>query len=161
MVDTMELIGHISRIINRYEPERVFIDVGGLGAPIYDRLRELGYSQVHSVNFQERPDDPGKYANKRAEMYDRIKQWLNDPPSQIPDSDALRMELGLTEWGTNSSGKLLLAPKKDLIKSPNLADAFALTFASNVPSRYLQERMHLNREAQVEWDPFSLDDKYR
>ena len=155
--DTMMLVGEIGLLINRYDPDRVFIDIGGLGAPIYDRLRERGYRVVHGINFGQRADDVERYANKRAEMYDGIKRWLNDPPCQIPDDDALRMELGLTEMGINSSGKLLLAPKKDLIKSPNLSDAFALTFASSVPSKVLLAHQAPMLNTPNNWNPYSND----
>lgn len=155
--DTMELVGHISLMINKYDPDRVFIDVGGLGAPIYDRLRERGYSKVRAINFASKPDDIELYANKRAEMYDLMKRWFNAPPCQIPNDDNLRMELALTEWSTNSSGKLLLCPKKDLIKSPNLADAFALTFAETVPSNHGYQKM-INMSTN-NWNPYDIRNK--
>ena len=41
-IDTMETTGKIVKIINEEKPEMVFVDVGGLGAGVIDRLRELG-----------------------------------------------------------------------------------------------------------------------
>lgn len=157
MVDTMELVGEIGILINRYTPDRVFIDVGGLGAPIYDRLRERGYRMVEAINFQERPDDVERYANKRAEIYDRIKQWLNAPPCQLPDNEQLKSELTMSEYTTNSSGKLLLKPKKDLPKSPNLADAMALTFSRNIPNRYILENYSKTFTPDIDWNPYGSD----
>ena len=152
--DAMFLVSAIGNLINYQQPDRVFIDVGGPGGPIYDRLREKGYSMVHAVNFGERPDDPELYANKRAEMYDRMKRWFNHPPCQIPDSNALKMELALTQWPKNqTSQKLLLAPKADLSKSPNLADAFALTFASNVPSNLMVSQGPI-LTSKIDWNPY-------
>lgn len=158
-IDSMELVGDISRMINRYNPDRVYIDIGGLGAPIYDRLRERGYHTVRGVNFGSRADDPETYTNKRAEMYDRIKRWLNNPPCELPDNEELIMELTMIEEATNSSGKMQLAPKKDLVKSPNLADAFALTFAdiitSNNSSAYSNRYQH-SMTANMDWNPFTI-----
>ena len=155
--DTMALVGHICLMINKYKPDRVFIDCGGLGAPIYDRLRERGYSMVRDINFGSRPDDTERYANKRAEMYDQVKRWLNSPPCQIPSDENLRLELALTEWTTNSSGKLLLSPKRDLVKSPNLADAFALTFAEKVLSNILYQ--NITSMPATKWNPYDLGNK--
>src|SRR5690606_10725031 len=38
--DTMVIVGKIACLINRYRPARVFIDVGGVGKGLYDRLCE-------------------------------------------------------------------------------------------------------------------------
>lgn len=157
--DSMELVGDIARLINKYNPDIVYIDIGGLGAPIYDRLRERGFHIVRGVNFGQRADDPEKYANKRAEMYDRIKRWLNEPPCQLPNNEELIQELTMVEESSNSSGKLQLSPKKDLVKSPNLADAFALTFSdiinSTNNSRY-SNNYQKTMTANINWNPFSI-----
>ena len=52
-LDTMETCGWIQKIIRDEKPERVNIDVGGMGVGIYDRLVELGHSRdlVQAVNF--------------------------------------------------------------------------------------------------------------
>ena len=41
-IDTMELAGIVATIIDEEEPVKVFIDVNGLGAGTYDRLKERG-----------------------------------------------------------------------------------------------------------------------
>lgn len=158
-LDSMELVGDISRLINKYNPDRVYIDIGGLGAPIYDRLRERGYHSVRGINFGQRADDPETYSNKRAEMYDRIKRWLNNPPCQLPDNEELIRELTMIEEATNSSGKLQLCPKKDLVKSPNLADAFALTFSDIITmNNNSAQSFGFNRyaNASINWNPFNV-----
>jgi hypothetical protein len=39
--------------IDRHDPKRLFIDVGGAGAGVYDRLCEMGYGNVvRAVNFR-------------------------------------------------------------------------------------------------------------
>lgn len=42
-LDTMQVAGWVARIIRDDKPAKVNIDVGGLGAGIYDRLVERGY----------------------------------------------------------------------------------------------------------------------
>ena len=120
--------------------DRVFIDVTGLGAGIYDRLNETGYSRVvRAVNFAQKPYKPDQYRNKRAEMWDELRQWLEDPAGvQVPDDDKLHGDLCAPVWGKgatkhDSNGRLVLEPKDHIRErlgiSPDGGDAAALTFA--------------------------------
>ena len=43
---TMEIAGWIAKIIRDEKPAKVYIDVGGLGVGIYDRLIEQGYGET-------------------------------------------------------------------------------------------------------------------
>lgn len=143
--DTMLIVGKVVRLIKMYRPAAVNIDVGGLGAPIYDRLAELGYSRtVNAVNFGSSPLGVGPtgdelYANRRAEMWDLLRDWFNDPSGvKIPDDDVLQADLAAPVWGSGathyrSNNELILEPKDKIRErlgfSPDLGDAAALTFA--------------------------------
>lgn len=146
--DTMQVTGLVVQTINKYNPKAVFVDMGGLGAGIVDRLRELGYSNiVHGVNFGEKAIKQDKYFNKRAEMWGEMKAWLTEPPVQIHDDDDLEMDLCGLHYSYDSLGRLKLESKEDAkkrgIKSPDAGDSLALTFAMPVaeddvipPQRY-------------------------
>lgn len=156
-LDTMAVVGRLVQIINHDKPQKVFIDVGGIGAGIYDRLKELGYgSIVVAVNFGEKADDPARYANKRAEMLARVKEWLERQPCKIEDSDQLHGDLTAAEFKFDSSGRLLIEPK-DKIKerigrSPDLSDALCLTFAFIIPDKAMQARYNQNMQIkQADW----------
>jgi hypothetical protein len=45
-VGTMEVAGLVAKIIREDKPNKVNIDVGGLGVGVYDRLIEQGYGNV-------------------------------------------------------------------------------------------------------------------
>lgn len=138
--DLMRLAGEVVAVMNQHNPRQVFIDVTGLGAGVYDRLKELGHgSRITGVNFAQQALDPDRYSNKRAEMWDLLRQWFDDPAGvDIPDDDVLHSHLCAPIWGKgatghNSSGCLVLE-KKEHIKerlgfSPDGGDAAALTFA--------------------------------
>lgn len=134
--DTMQVTGMVVRCIERYKPEAVFVDVGGLGAGVVDRLRELGFKMCRGVNFGERSMWPDKYVNKRAEMWGQMKEWLESPPVQIPDDDALQADLCSLHYDYDSHGRLKLESKDDAkkrgVRSPDLADALALTWGMPV-----------------------------
>ena len=59
-MDTMEVAGWVLKIIREDKPEKVNIDVGGLGVGVYDRLREQGVSRsvLNAVNFGGKPSEP-------------------------------------------------------------------------------------------------------
>ncbi len=131
----MEVTGRVAKEIDRLNPQMTFIDVTGLGAGIYDRLKERGYRHiVTAVNFGSKARDDDRYANKRAEMWGRMAEWLADPGgANILDSDELQSDLCAPGYGFDSNSRLLLERKEDIRKrlglSPDLGDALALTFA--------------------------------
>ena len=132
--DTMEVTGLVVRIIQTENPDKVFVDVGGLGAGVVDRLNELGYKHlVVPVNSGRKPLDANRYTNKRTEMWGEMKQWLLDEPSQIPDSDTLHADLCGVKYRYDSNTRLTLEKKEDMkkrgVRSSDEADALALTFA--------------------------------
>lgn len=132
--DTMAIAGKIAVIIRDEKPRKVFIDVGGLGAGVYDRLVELGFDRiVQAVNFGGKATEEERFGNKRAEMWGLMKEWLADEPNQIPDDDSLHADITGPQYKYDSNGRLLLEKKEDMkkrgLRSPDAGDALALTFA--------------------------------
>ena len=87
------------------------------------------------VQFGGRPDDPRKYANKRAEMWGKAKEWLQI--GCLPKDEALATDLTSVEYGFRPDDSILLESKESMKKrgqaSPDDGDALALTFAHPVP----------------------------
>lgn len=139
--DLMATAGEIQRLARDINPAKIVIDTTGLGAGLYDRLKELMGDKVEGVNFGARAFDPQHYSNRRAEMWDLMRQWFDDAAGVVvPDDDAFQGDLcavirgqGATRF--NSSGQLVLEPKDHVRErlgySPDLGDAAALTFAIN------------------------------
>lgn len=128
-------------------PETILVDVIGLGAGVVDRLRELGLP-VRAVNVSEAPASD-RFLNQRAELWWKLREWLDGkdvtlpPPDRDADqqSDPLHMlyrELVLPRYTFSSAGKIKMESKDEIKKrtidkrSPDLADALALTFAENL-----------------------------
>lgn len=132
--DTMEIVGILRNIILEEKPAKVFIDVGGLGAGIVDRLREMFGDLIVGVNAGSSPLDARKYANKRAEMWALCKEWLNDEGgAQIPDSDSLHADLCGIRYKVDSNSRLVMEQKAEMkkrgVRSPDESDSLCLTFA--------------------------------
>lgn len=135
--DTMQIVGLVVNILRNEQPDAVFVDVTGLGAGVYDRLKELGYSDVvKAVNFGESAWLKDRFVNRRAEMWCNMLDWLKDSPCQLPKSDELRSDIAAPQYKVDSRGRIQLEKKEDIkkriMKSPDGGDALALTFAEPV-----------------------------
>lgn len=132
-IDNMTLASYVAREIEQFRPDGVFIDAG-CGGGVIDRLRQLGFC-VTEVPFGGTPLKTGQYANKRAEMWGEMAAWLKSVGA-LPDVAELKADLCQTAYDYDSAGRLRLEPKEKLKartgKSPDLADALALTFAAPV-----------------------------
>jgi len=152
-LDTMQVAGWVKSIIDGESPDRVFIDVGGLGAGVYDRLVEMGYGEVvRAVNFGGSPFEPAKLddsgrvmggqpKNRRAEMWMKSRDWLlSEAGVDIPDEDWLQADACAPGYKYDSNQMLIIESKDDMkrrgVKSPDGWDSVALTFAEPVaPAR--------------------------
>lgn len=145
-MDTMEIAGLVLTRMREVEADAVFIDVVGLGAGVYDRLIELvGNDVVKSANAASKPLNRERYFNKRAEMWGEMKDWLEDEVD-IPDDAEIMLDLTAPGYTYHSDGSLKLEKKEDMKKrgrkSPDIADALALTFAQPVKKlgpRYVED----------------------
>lgn len=141
----VHLAERIAHVIDKIRPDAVCIDVGGNGAGVYDNLLEWGYGSVlHPVNFGSKPVGRGPtgqemYFNRRAEMYDNLRDWFNTEGGvQIPDDDSLQSDLTSIKLGPgatryNNNNELIIEDKEKiksrLGRSPDLSDALALCFS--------------------------------
>jgi len=135
--DSMKVVALLCTVLDQHQPDVTFLDETGLGGPIADRMAQLGYHAI-GVNFGSEADDKKKYANKVAEMWWRMREWIMKGGSVVDDPQ-LEMELTGREYDHNKKDQLVLESKKDMkergLCSPDWADALALTFAFPVPKR--------------------------
>tara|TARA_R100000808_G_scaffold19871_1_gene43073 strand:+ start:384 stop:1790 length:1407 start_codon:yes stop_codon:yes gene_type:complete len=135
---TMELCGIIQSeydstpIMDR--PDEICIDVIGIGAGVVDRCIELDLP-ARGINVAESASMGQKYMRLRDELWYRCREWFEAKDCHIPDDQTLVAELAAPRFAFTSSGKIKIESKDEMrkrgIRSPDLADAFCLTFASN------------------------------
>jgi phage terminase large subunit len=136
-LDTMQTAG---RILEQWRqtpqdlrPARILVDVVGLGAGVADRLRELGLP-VTGVNVGANAVESDKYARLRDELWFSGRRWLEAGDSILPADLELVAELTVVQFNYTSSGKSVVESKDEMkrrgLPSPDLADAFLLTFAA-------------------------------
>jgi len=134
-IDNMGLAERVVDLCSKEHPDAVFIDAGQ-GSGVIDRTRQLGVDCVE-VPFGGKARD-GRYVNRRTEMWFSIRDWLKNGGALPPDSTGLQAELSTVTYGFTPAGKVALEPKEALKerlgRSPDIADALALTFAAPVVS---------------------------
>jgi len=138
---TTDIAAKVAAKIAEWKSEVTFVDDSGhWGHGVIDNLHAGGYKAI-GVLFEDRNTIDPRYANKRAEMWCEMAEWVK-AGGALPPMPELVRELTAPTY-TFVNGKFLLEPK-DQIKarigsSPDLADALALTFAiaerpADVPS---------------------------
>jgi len=145
-LNAMGCAGWLKSVIDAERPGAVYVDATGVGA-VADRLLEQGYNQVKPVIFSgkaqepQRMDDNGRlvggFQNRRAEMYHRLLEALQSEEGlRLPDSDTLHADLTCFTSRHDSTGRMVLESKdairRKLGRSPDEADAVALTFADGL-----------------------------
>ncbi len=155
-IDNMTFAQRIAAQYDHHQPDALFIDAGR-GEGVIDRLRQLGYPAIE-VNFGGKATDPARYANKRSEMWDRCREWL-EAGGVIPNVPELKTDLVTPTYKMDASDRMVLEPKEKIKerggKSPDIADALVLTFAAPVkPKLKLTDRSNASKKR------FSNADKY-
>lgn len=156
---------HVAAAFNTYDADAIMVDGTGVGGGVVDILSDLGFP-VYDIQFGARA--PGfsqeRYGNWRGEMWGLLREAL--PTLSIIDrppryDGSLVDELCGPQYTVNASGAIMLEPKEAMlrrgVKSPDYADALALTFAYPIAQRsftsaqdktsynpYAQERMYEN-----------------
>lgn len=157
--DTMETAGIIKaewdRTIPSLRPSEINVDIIGIGAGVADRLRQLGLP-ARGINVSESAAMDDRFVRLRSELWWKGREWFEKRDSAlwgtgwewIPaenrwaespgvewKDDFLASELALPTFDYSDSGKIVVEPKKKTMartdsESPNRADAFLLTLAS-------------------------------
>lgn len=125
-------------------PVAILVDVIGMGGGVVDRLRELGLP-VRGINVGETASLSEKFNRARSELWWQAREWFErkDVAIAAPARDdsedpqeLLFSELVMPRYRYTSSGKIEVEPKdamrKRARKSPDVADAFVLTFAEDL-----------------------------
>ena len=142
--DAMHLVYKVDAYIKKHHLDWFFIDMG-YGEAIVSRLHELNshYRKiVVGVWFSGTAINNQKYSNKRAEMYDTLRDSLNglEGPFSLPNDEAIRREFLAIPPERHTSNAKMLIPSKAEIKeklrfSPNILDMIGLLYAVPVKSK--------------------------
>lgn len=169
---TTEIAARIAVAKSRWRSELEFIDdTGGWAGGVIDQCELINIMLV-AVNSSSTNVGDHRYANRRAEMYFLLSQWIKDGGT-LPNLPKLIPQLTAIKYFFNK-GKFQIL-EKDQIKrdlagaSPDEADALALTFAlpelpaemedipgmpNNVMAQ-IRNQSDNGRAAAQDWDPYN------
>ena len=158
--DSMLVVSLVAKVLADHQPDYINVDEGSMGGPIVDRLNQLGWG-VSGIAFGSRALDEKHYGNRCAEMWARMRHWIMNGGSLRKD-ESLLLELTSRDFYHDNKDRLLMEKKRDMkkrgVKSPDQADAFALTFANNVASNPRGQRDNIaGLRNRVTWDVNPLD----
>jgi hypothetical protein len=124
------------RMLYRLSGVLICVDGIGIGAGVVDTLRAMGFD-VRDVQAAGRARDDRKHANVRAELWGGMRDWIT-AEGLLADDDELAEDLTAPDFLFDTKGRIQIE-KKDAIRarlgrSPDKADALALTFAVATPA---------------------------
>lgn len=159
-VDTVRLEEIIVAEAMKEKPDAICIEAVGPGIGVIDRLR--------ARNFRVLAVYPGAaatrfevFANKRAELWSEMRDWLWEEGCIDDDPDLVR-ELTSVNYGLDKRTEKMIMESKESIKerglpSPDHADTLMLTFAAKVARRDMTvvRGGASRRQAKTEYDPIT------
>ncbi len=176
--DNMAFANEIARLIDREKPHLVNIDAGR-GEGVISRLWQLGYDDVvNGIHFNGKVYEEG-IANMKALMWKRMLDWfanpnkpdltgLDDhPQANEPVTEDLLIELTTPLLLIDEKNRISVESKASLkrrgVRSPDLAEGLALTFAEDLDARdivpdeirELQEMFPALAQKEQHYDPLN------
>ena len=153
---TTDIAARVARAIGDWRAELVLVDdTGHWGHGVIDNLMAAGYDALPVV-FSDPALEP-RYRNRRAECWLLMAEWVKKG-GMLPNVPELVAELAEPTY-TFVGGKFLLEEKdqvkKRLGRSPDLADALALTFAMpEMPAAMSRLRQQSIGKVLTDFNPF-------
>lgn len=141
----LDVVQTVGKVIDRYRTkffDVVAVDVIGLGAGVYDMLRNAKVPCI-PVNVSEAAsNEPDRFNRLRDELWWSVRQWFESkacgisPSIKQDDRDALIADIQDIHYKYTPVGKIQIESKDDMKErlhfSPDLGDAFCCTFAPGI-----------------------------
>lgn len=140
-LNTVQLSERVAQLFAEYGAAAIYVDETGIGGGVVDILRSRGLP-VRGVIFSESPQGINtsfrgvKFANRRAEIWAAMKDWLVTGCLQnisIDKDYSLIDDITTTNYYHNIRDEIILEPKAEIKRreghSPDVADAIAISLA--------------------------------
>lgn len=166
--DTMSLAEVVISLINKKEqwkydiqPADVSIDKVGIGKGVYDIVNRQcpGVYGVSGAEEPTTPQDKEKFLNLRAELFWKAREWILGG-GKLERNDGW-YELTKIKYRTKlqgTKGKMQIISKEEMLKegtiSPDVADAFVMTFRSPDIVPLDPEELEMQRNKEDAFNPF-------
>ena len=141
-MDTMEMAGYITGFMRLQKKGYAVVDVIGIGAGVYDKVREnkiraIAFNASEHTNLQDRSGELG-FINCRSAGWWNLRELLQYNEIALPPDDKLTGDLTAPHWRVVSGGKIQIESKDDIKKrlgrSTDDGDAVIMAFFPKGPS---------------------------
>lgn len=139
-------------------PAEIVVDIIGIGAGVAANLEKEGLP-IRRCNVAEAAAVGDRFSRLRDELWWKGRQFFEARDCRILKDDALIAELSLPKYEILPNGKIKIESKADMakrgVRSPDLADAWIMTFAGNERStRFARSQTaHHSRAPERPWNP--------
>lgn len=153
--DSMHVVSVITEELSnpKKRPEVLFVDATGVGGPVADRLKQLGFNVI-DINFGSKSPSPSQ-ANMSAYMWQKGKLWFQRQDCALPYNQAYLNDAA-REYTHDSQMRLTLEKKESMKKrglaSSDFFDSLFLTFAAPVE---LAANTFASTKSTYLYDPYS------
>lgn len=130
--DTMRTAGEVARLLRETGASVAKIDTVGIGAGVYDRLKELNFPVVEMIAGARASDDD-QYVNASSEWWWNAREMFREGKIALEHDDLACAQLSARKYKFDSRGRIVLESKDEMKKrgldSPDRADAIILALA--------------------------------
>ena len=138
-MDSVQVAERVIEQIKLEQPDAYVVDGEGVGAGVIDQLKYRGYGRkLFDYYASQKAVNPVEYANKKAECWGKMRQWLKDG-AEIPDDPELKSELAYQSYQFSHKGQIMMTPKAVLkrngLGSPDVAESLMMTFAVDLKAK--------------------------
>jgi len=148
-LDVVQVSNKLIEFITSEKPDAVVIDADGLGAGVFDTITHRGFARhLYEFHGNGTPDNTGRYYNRRAEVWGLLRDTL-DAGAELPDDPELAEQLTQVQYGYSNDQKIQLEKKESMklrgYASPDIGDAFAMTFAVTILAQAPEAKEYQDR----------------
>lgn len=130
--DTVRYLDETFRKYNLNHPStRINADCVGMGKPILDRLKRMGWNNVYYIDARNKPTQPRVYKNRNAELWFRFRRLCELNEVWLCDDLKLKKQLATRHYTITNGVHQLESKLQARAKghpSPDRADAVILAF---------------------------------
>ena len=128
--DTMSVATHLMSYCEENQVDSLVVDEAGVGAGVVDRLKELRPGcRVVAFNGARRAHQNERFANRITEVWAAMAERYASGEIDTDDDPALIEQVSGRMCNIHKDGRFHLQSKEELHRSPDEADALAMTFA--------------------------------
>jgi hypothetical protein len=135
--DLMSVTGKIVALNNAYKFKKLFVDASGLGAGVFDRLREQGVDAIAITAGSKctNKDAEKDCLNLKSELFMRAKMLFEQDKLKIIDSGTLLKEIRAMRKEYTSNGQVKILDPDD--KSPDYLDSLVYSLYAPVTGKFV------------------------